>query len=176
MYEPENIKGRSASHIWLSPWWRFSVPSWLVSIARSGHGCGCSLNKIMLRHSHCNKLFHTVTISVLPALAGKTHTCRDHFVHFCSCCLLWRQVNIWIYLPHALMDFNQSWVKGATWEPSFADAVKGHISRSKVIWGQVVSRLKMWKCLIWQVEVQLEPNLVYWEPSYVHAVKGHIPR
>ena len=79
-------------------------------------------------------------IFVLPALAGKTQ--RDHFVP-CCCCLLMllsvdvacreKRVNIWLYLPHALMDFNQSWVIDATWEPSFVDEVKGHISRSKVI-------------------------------------------
>ena len=56
----------------------------------------------------------------------------------CWCCLLWKGVNIWLYLPHGLMDFNQSWVIDATWEPSFVDVVKGHISRSKDIWGQVV--------------------------------------
>ena len=53
------------------------------------------------------------------------------------CCLLLlsvvKRANIWLYLPHALMDFNQSWVIDATWEPSFVDEVKGHISRSKVI-------------------------------------------
>ena len=39
------------------------------------------------------------------------------------------------------MDFNQSGVIDATWktwEPAFVDEVKGHISRSKVIYGQVV--------------------------------------
>ena len=36
------------------------------------------------------------------------------------------------------MDFNQSWVKDVTWEHSFVDEVKGHISRSKVILGKVV--------------------------------------
>ena len=36
------------------------------------------------------------------------------------------------------MDFNQSWVIDATWEPSFVDEVKGHITRSKVILDQVV--------------------------------------
>ena len=70
---------------------------------------------------------------MLSALAGKTHW--DRFV---GCCLLWKQVNIWLYLQHALMDFNQSWVIDATWEPSFVDEVKGHILRLKVIWGQVV--------------------------------------
>ena len=77
------------------------------------------------------------------------------------CCPLWKRVNIWLYLPHALMDFNQSWVIDATWKPSFVDEVRGHISRSKVIWGQYV------KCengLIWKVEVWFDPNsnLVYW--------------
>ena len=83
------------------------------------------------------------SIFVLPALAGKTH--RDHFVPVVRwCCLLLlllsvvKRVNIWLYLPHALMDFYQSWAIDAIWEPSFVDEVKGHISRSKVIWGQVV--------------------------------------
>ena len=83
-------------------------------------------------------------IFVSPALAGKTH--RDHLspvvVVVCWCCLLLlsvvKRANIWLYLPHALMDFNQSWVIDVTWEPWFVDEVKGHISRSKVIWGQVV--------------------------------------
>ena len=58
---------------------------------------------------------------------------------------MWKRVNIWLYilyLPHALMDFNQSWVIGAAWEPSFVAEVKGHMSRSKVIWGQVVKWAK----------------------------------
>ena len=81
-------------------------------------------------------------IVVSPALAGKTH--RDHFVP--CCCLLMlsvvvvvvvlsvvKRVNIWLYLLNALMNFNQSWIIDATWEPSFADEVKGNKSRSKVI-------------------------------------------
>ena len=68
-----------------------------------------------------------------PALAGKTH--RDHFVG--CCCLLMlsvvKRVNIWLYLPHALVDFNQSLVIDAIWEPASVDEVKSHISRSKVI-------------------------------------------
>ena len=90
----------------------------------------------------------------------------DHFVPcpllsvvvvVCCChCLLWKRVNIWLYLPHALMDFNQSWLVDATWEPSFVDEVKGHLRSSCKIG---------WKCengLIWKVEVRFEPNLVYW--------------
>ena len=79
---------------------------------------------------------------VSPALAGKT--LGDHFVPcWCLlsvvvCCLLWKQVNIWLYFPHALVDFNQSWVIDAIWKPAFVDKIWGHLSRSKVIWGQVV--------------------------------------
>ena len=49
-----------------------------------------------------------------PAFAGEKHMdrfvhccCLFRFVH-CCCLLLWKQVNIWLYLPHALVDFNQS--------------------------------------------------------------------
>ena len=93
---------------------------------------------------------------VLPVLAGKTHVGITLWAVVGWCCLLWKQVNKWLYLPHALMDFNQSWVTDTTWEPSFVDEVKGHISRSGCKIG--------WKCesgLIWKVEVGLEPNLVY---------------
>ena len=73
----------------------------------------------------------------------------------CCCCLLWKQVNIiWLYPSHALIDFNKRW-----W---FVDEVKGHIK----VKGHLKSSCKIgWKCengLIWKVEVQLEPNLVYW--------------
>ena len=61
------------------------------------------------------------------------------------------------------MDFNQSWVIDATWEPSFVDEVKFHIIKVK---GHLRSNCKIsWKCengLIWKVEVQFKPNLVYW--------------
>ena len=77
-------------------------------------------------------------VFVPPALAEKTH--RDRFVPYCCCCclLLWKQVNIWLYLPHALMDSNKSWVIDATWKLSYVDEVRGHLSRSNFIWGQVV--------------------------------------
>ena len=83
-------------------------------------------------------------IFVSLALAGKTH--GDHFVHCCclSVVVKTKWVNIWLYLPHALMDFNQSWVIDAKWEPSFVDEVKGHISRSKVTYqGQRSSKVKL---------------------------------
>ena len=52
-----------------------------------------------------------------------------YYFHFvpCCCCLLWKGLKIWLYLPRALMDFNQKWVIDATWEPLFVDEVKGHI-------------------------------------------------
>ena len=62
-------------------------------------------------------------------------------VVFCCCCCE-NRLNIWLQLPHALMDINQSWVIDAAWELLFVDEVKGHISRSKVIWGQVVRSAK----------------------------------
>ena len=75
------------------------------------------------------------------------------------------------------MDFNQSWVIDATWEPSFVDEVKGHISRSKVIWGQFVSQAENVKVASFE---KLKSDLnqtwfidITWEPSYVHAVEGH---
>ena len=82
----------------------------------------------------------------------------------CCCCLLWKQVNIWLYLPHALMDFNQSWViyrcnMGTLicwWSQRSYIKAKGHLRSSCKI---------CWKCEsgpIWKVEVWLEPNLVYW--------------
>ena len=73
------------------------------------------------------------------------------------------------------MDFNQSWVIDATWEPSFVDDVKGHISRSKVICGQVVRQAENVKMASFE---KLKSDLnqtwfidIIWRPSYVHAVK-----
>ena len=45
---------------------------------------------------------------------------------------------VFIYIPHNFMDFNQTWVITPTWEPSFVDEVRALIPRSKAIWGQVV--------------------------------------
>ena len=77
---------------------------------------------------------HSLTwSSFIICLWGETFGSRTILLH-CSC-LLWKQVNIWLCLPHALINFNQSWVIDVTWGPSFVDEVRGHISRSKVIWG-----------------------------------------
>ena len=57
-------------------------------------------------------------------------------------------------------DWNQTWFIDIIWGPSYVLTVKGHIPRSKVIWGQVVRQAE--NGLIWKVEVQFEPHLVYW--------------
>ena len=35
-------------------------------------------------------------------------------------------------------NYNQTWIIGALWEPSHYDALGGHMTRSKVIWGQII--------------------------------------
>ena len=70
------------------------------------------------------------------------------------------------------MDFNTSWVIYATWEPSFVDEVRGHIS--KVIWGQVVRLVENVKVASFE-NLKSDGNQTWfidtWEPSYVHVVK-----
>ena len=36
-------------------------------------------------------------------------------------------------------DYNQTWIIDALWEPSRYDALRGHMTRSKVIGGQIVT-------------------------------------
>ena len=73
--------------------------------------------------------FCVVCLIVSLALVGETH--RDGFVPLvvvCTCSLLpvvKMGLSFGSKLPHALMDLNQSWVKDATWEPSYVDEVKG---------------------------------------------------
>ena len=109
---------------------------------------------------------------VSAALAGKTHTCRDRFVH--CCLLLWKQVNIWLYLPHALMDFNQSWVicnmgtLTCWWGQRSHIKVKGHLRSSCKIG---------WKCesgLIWKVEVWAIGTIIMLSESSIYiAIYNH---
>ena len=79
------------------------------------------------------------------------------------------------------MDFNQSWVVGVTWEPSFVDEVKGHnIPRSKVIRGQAVRWAQNVKFTSFE-KLRTDWNQTWfidtiWDPLYVHAFKGHAPR
>ena len=78
------------------------------------------------------------------------------------------------------MDFNQSWVIDGN--RHFVDEDQGHISRSKNIWGQVVTVRKAENVKVASFEkLKSDWNQtwfidVIWEPSYVHVVKGHILR
>ena len=67
---------------------------------------------------------------------------------FFRCCLLSavvynKMANIWPYLAHCLLDFNQVWIideiRNASYGTcSYVHRVKSHIPSSKVIRGQVV--------------------------------------
>ena len=51
-----------------------------------------------------------------------------------------------ILFEQVRFNYNQTWIiyrynKGAQWEPSRYDAFRGHMTRSKVIGGQIVSYL-----------------------------------
>ena len=86
----------------------------------------------------------------------------------------------WPHLKSWKSDRNQTWFIGIIWKPSYVHEVKGHISRSKVIWGQVVRQAENVKLTTFE---KLKSNWnqtwligIIWEPSYVHEVKGHISR
>ena len=80
-----------------------------------------------------------------------------------------------------MFDYNQTWVKGAIGVPSYVNQVKGHILRSRVIWGQVT-----WKMLVFVTWVSFEKLKSNWNwtwvkdaigvPLYVNEVEGHVPR
>ena len=90
-------------------------------------------------------------------------------------------------------NYNQTWYIGALWEPSHYDALRGYMTRSKVIWGQIVTVI--WRQIVivmvalfqiapaWTGSLRLQPNLVHrctmgtfslWRSSRLHdKVKGH---
>ena len=83
-------------------------------------------------------------------------------------------------------NYVQTWIIGALWEPSHYDALGGHMTRSKVIWGQIVIVISVNLFQIAPVRtgsLQLQPNLVHrctmgtfslWRSSRSHdKVKGH---
>ena len=96
-------------------------------------------------------------------------------------------------------NYVQTWIIGALWEPSHYDALGGHMTRSKVIWGQIVIvisvnlfqidypfvrplkfRLTFFKLLLFE---QVRFNYVQtwiigalWEPSHYDALGGHMAR
>ena len=98
-----------------------------------------------------------------------------------------------LLFEHVRVNYTQTWVIGALWEPSHYDALGGHMTRSKVIWGQIVRssvRLSVKVSVnLFQIapvqtgSLQLQPNLVHrctmgpfslWRSSRSHdKVKGH---
>ena len=81
-------------------------------------------------------------------------------------------------------NYNQTWIIGALWEPSHYDALGGHMTRSKVIWGQIVivisAHLTFFKLLLFE-QVRFNYNQTWyigalWEPSHYDALRGHMTR
>ena len=90
--------------------------------------------------------------------------------------VIWRQIVIVMVAlfqiapawTGSLRDYNQTWIIDALWEPSRYDALRGHMTRSKVIGGQIVTVI--WRQIIvmvallqiapaWTGSLQLQPNL-----------------
>ena len=61
-------------------------------------------------------------------VSGWGCVCQQFGIHFLFC----------PFLFHTMTNCNQTSVIDATWKPSYVNEVKGHIPRSKVIWGQDV--------------------------------------
>ena len=79
-----------------------------------------------------------------------------------------------ILFEQVCFNYNQTWIiyrynKGAQWEPSRYDAFRGHMTRSKVIGGQIVTVI--WRQIVivmvalfhiapaWTGSLRLQPNL-----------------
>ena len=87
-------------------------------------------------------------------------------------------------------NYNQTWIIGALWEPSHYDALGGHMTRSKVIWGQIIRSSVKVLVNLFQIapvrtgSLQLCPNLDHrctmgtftlWRTWRSHdKVKGHL--
>ena len=70
--------------------------------------------------------------------------------------VIWGQVTwkmlvfvIWVSFEKLKFDLDQTWFMDIKWEPSYVDEVKGHIPRSRVIWGQVERNVENEKFIIW---------------------------
>ena len=111
--------------------------------------------------------------------------------------VIWRQIVIVIWLPffklllHELVrsDYNQTWIIGALWKPSRYDALRCHMTRSKVIGGQIVTVIWRQIVIVMVALFQIAPawtgSLDYnqtwiigalWEPSRYDALRGHMTR
>ena len=78
-------------------------------------------------------------------------------------------------------DYNQTWIIDALWDPSRYDALRGHMTRSKVIGGQIVIVMVALFKLLLHEQVRSDYNQTWiigalWEPSRYDALRGHMTR
>ena len=129
----------------------------------------CRLNECSWRHIAIQILY------VRPFVRASVRPLKFRLTFFKL--LLFEQVRF---------NYNQTWIIGALWEPSHYDALGGHMTRSKVICGQIVIVISVNLFQIVPVRtgsLQLQPNLVHrctmgtfslWRSSRSHdKVKGH---
>ena len=134
-----------------------------------------------ITHVHVLNGKSIVFVSAWTNVRGDTciHcTCSDpNSVH----CISVRPLKFWLTFFKLLLfeqvrfNYNQTWIIGALWEPSHYDAFGGHMTRSKVIWGQIVLviSVNLFQIVIvisvnlFQIapvrtgSLQLQPNLVH---------------
>ena len=83
--------------------------------------------------------------------------------------VIWRQIVKLLLHEQVRSDYNQTWIIDALWKPSRYDALRGHMTRSKVIGGQIVTVI--WRQIVivmvalfqiapaWTGSLRLQPNL-----------------
>ena len=127
----------------------------------------CRLNECSWRHIAIQILY------VHPSLRSCVRPLKFRLTFFKL--LLFEQVRF---------NYNQTWIIGALWEPSHYDALGGHMTRSKVIWGQIIRSLKFrltfFKLLLFEQvrfnDVQSWIIGALWEHSHYDALGGHMTR
>ena len=152
---------------------------WKVNWGRLFHNFGAifvSPERMFVEtHSDPNSVCPFVRASVRPCVRASVRPLKFRLTFFKL--LLFKQVRF---------NYNQTWIIGALWEPSHYDALGGHMTRSKVIWGQIVIVISVNLFQIAPVRtgsLELQPNLVHrctmgtfslWRSSRSHdKVKGH---
>ena len=130
------------------------------------HWCWFTLNK---------ERFNKQCLFVFACLNGKDT--YESLFPLLSVVVYNKRVNIWLHLPHVLVNLNQTWVIDATWVPLF-------LMRSKVTyWGQKSSEIKLidWKYKVVQgcisgSKVKLkEPKNVQFDPfAHLRSNWNHV--
>ena len=72
----------------------------------------------------------------------------------CWFSLFWSPLKTW------KSGWNQTWVKDTMEVALYVNEVKGHVPRSRVIWGQVRCKMHNWYNFFEKFEVHLQPNLI----------------